>query len=145
MRVAAVGFEKLISDLVTRWLPYTTAPLELPLAIRLREDQILIDMPGDLAADISARREARDQTLIHALRRAHRMIEYQHGRPFIEVAPASRYNRDALALAFLAPDIQRDIVAGRQPKSLTLEVLLHMEIPLCWKRQREVLGRPQRD
>ena len=82
--------------------------------------------------------------MINALRKAHGMIQLYRGRPILETAPASRYNRDTLALAFLAPDIQRDILAGRQPSTLNLEELRHMQIPLCWKRQRELLGWPDR-
>ena len=179
MRLPATAFEKLVGELVMRWLPRKATPLDLPLAIRLRDHELLIDLPGNLASDISARlqegerllhssrqvcrigvpvtlplrggrrmivagtRDARpDRSLIFALRKAHGMIELQRGQPFLETAPESRYNRDTLALAFLAPDIQRDILAGRQPSTLSLEKLRHMEIPLSWQRQREVLGWP---
>jgi hypothetical protein len=47
-----------------------------------------------------------------------------------------------LRLAFLAPDLQRDILAGRQPPELNLERLRKMAIPLDWNRQREALGWP---
>jgi DNA invertase Pin-like site-specific DNA recombinase len=177
MRLPAIAFEKLVSELITRWMPSASVPLDLPLAIRLREQEILLDLPSKLAADISRRlqdgerllhstkqvcrigvplalplrggrktitigsRTAQpDRSLINALRRAHAMIELHRGLPYIETAPISRYNRDTLALSFLAPDIQRDILAGRQPSTLSLEDLRHMDIPLCWQRQRELLG-----
>ncbi len=152
MRLPATAFEQLVSETVARWLPNTAAPLDLPLAIRLREHEILIDLPGEHAADIStqlrdservlhstrlacrvavpmtlplrggrktialgSRTSKPDRSLIHSLRRAHSMIELHRGLPFLETAPASHYHRGTLALAFLAPDIQRDILAGRQP------------------------------
>jgi hypothetical protein len=83
-----------------------------------------------------------DRVLIAALRKAHRMVAMNRGRPVIEAAPASRYDRDVLRLAFLAPDLQRDILAGHQPPTLTLEDLRNLEIPLCWKQQRRTLGWP---
>jgi hypothetical protein len=172
MRLSAVAFEKLVSDVVTRWVPNASSPLDLPIAIRLREQEILLDLPGNLAADISgwlqdgerllhstkqvcrigvalslplrggrktisigSRTSRPDRSLINALRKAHGMIEYHRGLPFLDTAPVSRYNRYTLALAFLAPDIQRDILAGRQPKTLSLENLRHIDIPLSWRRQ----------
>lgn len=42
-------------------------------------------------------------------------------------------------LAFLAPDLQRDILAGRQPAHMSLEFLRKREIPLSWNRRREAL------
>jgi hypothetical protein len=74
------------------------------------------------------------------LRRAHAMVGRHHGQPVIGAAPVSRYERELLRLAFLAPDIQRDILEGRQPPTITLEKLRHMDIPLCWTEQRRALG-----
>jgi site-specific DNA recombinase len=176
-RISAQGLEKLVDELVRRWLPQANSPLDIPLSIRLREDGLLLDMPGEFAADISAglsdaetvihssslscriavplalplrggkrfivcgtRSSHPDRVLIAGLRKAHAMTTRTRGLPFVATAPASRYERELLRLAFLAPDLQRDILAGHQPPTLTLETLRHMEIPLCWKRQREVLG-----
>ncbi|NCP14248.1 MAG: hypothetical protein GW858_08815 [Sphingomonadales bacterium] len=81
-----------------------------------------------------------DLKLIAALRRANSMIYRQRGMPFISTAPVSPHDRKILRLAFLAPKLQRDILGGYQPPSLNLERLRQMEIPLCWKQQRKVLG-----
>ena len=82
-----------------------------------------------------------DETLIGALRKAHAMLgRDQDGHPSIATAPDSPYERRILRLAFLAPDIQRDILAGRQPAHLNLEHLMKREIPLAWDRQRQALG-----
>jgi hypothetical protein len=81
-----------------------------------------------------------DATLIAALRKAHRMIERERGLPRVASAPASLYSRRILQLAFLAPELQRDILAGLQPPSLNLERLMGITLPLAWDEQRKVLG-----
>lgn len=63
-----------------------------------------------------------------------------NGLPVIAAAPQSPYDRRILRLALLAPDIQRDILAGRQPRGLNLESLIHQDIPLAWSDQRQALG-----
>ena len=176
-RIPADAIEKILDGLVRRWLPNSGAPLDVLLSIALRANRLMVDMPGDLAADISARlsdgetmihasrktcrievpialplrgskrlittghRSSRpDPTLIAGLRKAHAMVTRDRGLPVVATAPESRYERELLRLAFLAPDIQRDILAGHQPPSLTLERLRHMDIPLCWTQQRKMLG-----
>ena len=176
-RIPAESIEKLLEDLIARWLPGTGAPLEMPQSVTLRESGLLVDMPGNFAADISeqlskgetiihsSRKACRvevtialplrggkrlivaghrtsrpDRTLIAGLRRAHALVRRERGLPILTTAPASRYERELLRLAFLAPDLQRDILAGHQPPTLTLEKLRHMDIPLCWRQQRRALG-----
>jgi hypothetical protein len=41
---------------------------------------------------------------------------------------------------FLAPDIQKAILEGRQPASLTIEQLMRGDLPLEWQEQRRALG-----
>jgi DNA invertase Pin-like site-specific DNA recombinase len=176
-RLPAPTFEKLVSQLIERWLPTAPEPLGVPLAIQLGRRSIVMDLPGHLTCEIaprlrgderivhSARESCRievtvllplrggkrlivtgsrtanpDRTLIAALRKAHRMVLVKRGRPLLESAPQSRYEREVLRLAFLAPDLQRDILAGHQPSMLTLEALRYIEIPLCWAEQRRALG-----
>jgi len=81
-----------------------------------------------------------DVTLIAALRRAHRMVKRKSAMPVVETSPALPHHRKLLMLAFLAPDIQRDILAGKQPPMLNLEKLVRMTIPICWTQQRHMLG-----
>jgi hypothetical protein len=50
------------------------------------------------------------------------------------------YLRKLSGLAFLAPDIQRSILEGRQPADLTLGKVIATELPLEWTKQRELLG-----
>ncbi|MEO5707226.1 MAG: recombinase family protein [Alteraurantiacibacter sp.] len=177
-RVSGPAIERVLAEIILAWVPRDPAPLDLPLAIRLKRDSLLIDLPGRLAADISGRlgdnetivhmdRDAvrirvplafplrggkrtivggsaqstnPDPRLIAALRRANGMVDWQRGLPVVTVAPVSAHDRKIMRLAFLGPDLQRDILSGHQPPSLNLERLRWLEIPLCWKRQREALG-----
>ena len=81
-----------------------------------------------------------DPVLIEALRKAHRMTGQERGAPAIAKAPISQYDRKILRLAFLAPDIQKDIIKGLQPPTLSLQKLQGMAIPIGWREQREKLG-----
>jgi site-specific DNA recombinase len=85
------------------------------------------------AADAAARP---DPVLIKALRSAHAMLGRDAaGEPVIEAIPPSPYHRKLLRLAFLAPDLQRAILLGRQPQGLTLKRLLQQSPPLRWEEQ----------
>ncbi len=85
-------------------------------------------------------RSRRDPTMIAALRRAHAIVTRDAHGPTLIGAPASQYGRRLASLALLAPDIQRDILAGRQPQQLTLAQLMAEELPLDWVEQRRRLG-----
>jgi len=179
-RIAAPAIEKLLTELISRWLPTRTDSLDLITSVHLRPDALLVDLPGRYAADIAAsvsederiihktrtslRIEAPltlplrggkpmivrgapqaarpDTALIATLRKAHGMLDHHRRLPVITNAPVSSYDRMILRLALLAPELQRDILTGNQPQSLNLELLRKIEIPLCWKAQREVLGWP---
>lgn len=82
-----------------------------------------------------------DRTLVAALRQAQGMLRRDpRGLPVLEAVPASSYRRRLLRLAFLAPDLQRAILEGRQPPGLTLAALMAMELPLGWADQARALG-----
>lgn len=61
------------------------------------------------------------------------------GRTLGTVCHDRKYVRSTLKLAFLAPDIQRAILTGRQPKTLTLTTLSETELPMLWAEQRTLL------
>ncbi|MHA7819627.1 MAG: recombinase family protein [Erythrobacter sp.] len=81
-----------------------------------------------------------DPVLISALRKAHAMLRSERGMPIIDTSPASPYDRNILRRAFLAPDIQRAILDGRQPLHLNLEAFKKIDLPLIWSEQRKMLG-----
>jgi hypothetical protein len=90
------------------------------------------------AADAPARP---DPVLIRALRAAHAMLARDAiGDLVLEAIPASPYHRRLLRLAFLAPELQRAILAGRQPPGLSLKHLLDQRLPLLWCEQAAVFG-----
>ena len=62
------------------------------------------------------------------------------GRPVLESAPESPYRRRLVRLAFLAPDLQRAILAGRQPPGRSLNRIMEGRLPLLWSEQAEILG-----
>ena len=85
-------------------------------------------------------RQRRDPAMIAALRRAHALVTRDAYGPMLVTVPISQYGRRLAGLALLAPDIQQDILAGRQPQRLTLAVLMADELPLDWGAQRAALG-----
>ena len=73
---------------------------------------------------------------VNTLRSAHVMLHYDDdGLPALTAAPDTPHRRRLVRLAFLAPDIQRGIVEGRQSAGLTLTQLLKGPIPLDWSQQ----------
>lgn len=97
--------------------------------------------------DASARpaRYSPDRALIAGLRRAHielkaAGIDITDPRSPIESARGidDPYLRKLTRIAFLAPDIQRIILEGRQPPGLKLADLLAHELPFDWDEQRRL-------
>jgi site-specific DNA recombinase len=81
--------------------------------------------------------------LVEALYAAHALLSMGAANPLGEPeaatlsrAPSDPYERRLLCLAFLAPDIQRDILEGRQPAGLSLQRLILGGIPASWDDQR---------
>jgi hypothetical protein len=118
--------------------------VRLPVRVKVRGGRSWIASPDGKAAPSQANI---DPTLIDGLSRAHNIINQVGGRPDRASAtnrkaraPKSAYQRALCTLAFLAPDIQAAIVAGRQPAGLKLEHLLRTEIPIAWIDQRIKFG-----
>ncbi len=87
-----------------------------------------------------------DPYLIRALRAAHALLgKDARGRPVLDVTPASSHKRLQVRLAFLAPDLQRAILEGRQPPGLTLKRLMQGPIPTAWDEQIRLYGAPVDD
>ena len=63
----------------------------------------------------------------------------QRGLPTLDVAPTSPYRRKLIRLALLAPDIQKQILDGRQPPGLTVSQLIACDLPLGWVEQRAMI------
>jgi len=104
-------------------------------------------MEGWDQADWKVPKRRIDSNLVKALARAHvwrDMIEVGEVKTILELADKVGTDRShlhyTLRLAFLAPDIQKAILSGRQPRSLTFSGLLKAGVPASWAQQRAVLG-----
>jgi len=83
----------------------------------------------------------RDETLFKNIAKAHRFFDMiRLGKTYAEIAAAEGVSRHRIQklvdLAFLAPDVVRDVFAGSQPTGLTTEWLLRHAIPSRWDEQR---------
>jgi site-specific DNA recombinase len=81
--------------------------------------------------------------IVNGLKRAHHDLTALNASPLLTpdqvkeaAAPATQYDRQLSHLAFLAPDIQRAILVGRQPRALQLRAMLKSEMPLAWTDQK---------
>jgi site-specific DNA recombinase len=87
-------------------------------------------------------------SLIKLIVRAHLFkarLLHSAGGKFAELARREKLNRSYYArivrLSYLAPDITRAILDGRQPPDLSAAALLnHPSLPLAWPQQRKALG-----
>ena len=86
----------------------------------------------------------RDGSLVRLIVKAHQARDYLMGTdaPTPSIATMGRKHLVRMArLAYLAPDIIKAILEGRQPKSLTARSLLRItDLPLAWADQRRLLG-----
>ena len=89
--------------------------------------------------------------IVVALKRAHTDLIALKASPLSPpdehrnaVAPATQYERQLGRLAFLAPELQRRILAGDQPRGLNLRAILKNEMPLAWADQTAWLERISR-
>ncbi|WP_235857915.1 recombinase family protein [Marimonas lutisalis] len=85
-----------------------------------------------------------DETLIRNIARAHIWFErIKAGETFSEIAnkedTSKRRIQHLIGLAFLAPDIVRDVLDGKQPVGFTTEWCLRHDLPSDWAKQRLLL------
>jgi site-specific DNA recombinase len=84
----------------------------------------------------------RDETLFKNIAKAHHYFDLiRAGKTYAEIAASEGVSKHRVYklvdLAFLAPDVLRDVFAGSQPTGLTTEWLLRHTIPALWDEQRE--------
>jgi hypothetical protein len=87
-----------------------------------------------------------DPKLLQAVVRAHAWLsDFQSGRfsTIEELATAAKIHpkvaRQALRLAFLAPEVTSAILDGDQSERVTLRAIPKL-LPLAWARHRQLLG-----
>lgn len=83
----------------------------------------------------------RDDTLFRNIALAHRYFDMiRAGKTYAEIArsggASKRRIQQLIELAFLAPDILRDIHDGKQPMGLTSDWLMRHTAPSIWTDQR---------
>ncbi|MEL7202849.1 MAG: recombinase family protein [Pseudomonadota bacterium] len=86
-----------------------------------------------------------DETLIRNITRAHNWFEViKSGKTFSEIAVAEGTHKSRvqqmIGLAFLAPDIIRDVLEGKQPVGFTSDWCKSNTLPSDWAEQRELLA-----
>ena len=118
--------------------------LSVPVRLRRagREIRMVIDGTDPFAA---AKPDARLIKLLLRARRFNATLAHSEGVPFAALAEREGVSRSyftrLVRLSYLAPDITKAILDGRQPRDLTAEKLLeHSRLPLAWHDQRTVLG-----
>ena len=122
------------------------------------EPDLILSVPSQLrraGKEIALRIEPREASpaspnpsLIKLVARAHlfhrKLIKLSDGK-YSLLAKREELNRSyfsrVLRLAYLAPDITRDILEGRQPPGLTAVKLTEdADLPIAWPEQRKALG-----
>jgi len=93
----------------------------------------------------TAKPDARLVKLLIRARRFNATLLDSDGVPFAALAKRERvspsYFTRLVRLSYLAPDITKAILDGRQPRDLTADKLLaDSRLPLGWHEQRTVLG-----
>ena len=120
-------------------LPETVLSISAPFQIRKRgvESKLIIGNQTDIID--------RDELLIKNIAKAH--VWYQkikRGITIQEIANNENTSigmvRQRINLAFIAPDIVRQIIDGKQPIGLASDYLLRHKIPASWNVQRELLS-----
>jgi len=117
------------------------ATLMIGQAVRNRGAPLSITGPDGASAMV---RPTVNATLVKALARAesYRTKLAAPSAPTINDLAAregvtGNYVRRLVRLAFLAPDLKRRILDGRQPESLSLETIMRADVPYCWRAQRQ--------
>jgi DNA invertase Pin-like site-specific DNA recombinase len=111
--------------------------LVLPQRLKLRGGRTIISGAADEP------RGRINSGLVQVLKRAHAELLNLKASPLTRpaemnaaVAPATQHDRQVCRLAFMAPELQQQILTGRQPTGLTLRRMLKSQMPLAWADQK---------
>jgi len=86
-----------------------------------------------------------DKSLLHNVAKAHQWFELlKQGRSFAEIADqeklSARRVQQLMDHAFLAPDIAKSIITGKQPPALATDHLQRSDVPANWVDQRKMFA-----
>lgn len=122
-----------------------TVTVEIPFTIRKRGGRKQVITPDGASAWVSPRARI-DSTMIKAIARGFRwrkLLETGVYGTIEEIAAAEKINSSyvsrLLRMTLLAPDIVEAILDGRQPREMTLAVLMQ-PFALVWGDQAEALS-----
>lgn len=118
--------------------------IAIPGRLKLRGGRTVVTDPTGRLMDGQSRT---DHTLIKALKTTHRLLA-EHGgaaiaapdQAVLQASPVVPNERSMLRLAFLAPDLQAQILEGRQPCGLTLQRFIGFDLPPAWVDQRQMFS-----
>lgn len=117
----------------------------VPLTLRRRGVQRLMQAPTDV-------RETHDSTLIEGIARAfhwQRLLDSGVMTSGSDIARAEGLHHstvnELLRLTLLAPDIIDLLLAGRQPRRMTLMWFQRHPLPVDWQAQRQIVARFEED
>ena len=87
----------------------------------------------------------RDETLIKNIAKAHHWFEQiKSGKTFSQIAAKDKVSKPRIQqmidLAFLAPDIIRDVMDGARPIGFTSDWCKHHSLPVSWTEQRALIA-----
>jgi len=85
-----------------------------------------------------------DQTLIRAIARAHAWVsDIRNGTSIAEIAAREQVTecriREILPLGLMAPRLVEQILEGRQPPGLTLDLLRRQRLPIRFDAQADMI------
>ncbi len=88
---------------------------------------------------------ARDEKLVKNIAKAHHWFEQiKAGKTFSQIAASDQTSKrriqQMIELAFLAPDIIRDVMEGTQPFGFTSDWCKHHSLPVSWTEQRTLIA-----
>ena len=133
---------------MTRGTPIPeTMTLHVPFRIVKRGGRKEMQMPEG-----SAQQRKTDNSLVKAVARAFRWKRMLESGEFATVAElaeregvAASYMTRVLRLTLLAPDIIEQMLAGRQPRRLTLMWFQRNRLAVDWQAQRRIIANFEED
>jgi hypothetical protein len=119
----------------------------IPVQFKRRGGRKLVLAPDGITAPV-APKPAVDDTMLKLLIKAHRWrrrIESGKAKSITDLAAqenvSDAYVQRVLLLTCLAPDITAAILDGRQPRGLSVNLMLKA-VPEAWEEQRRLWGFP---
>lgn len=132
-------------------------PKRLPAVLNIVEDRVRTEMLKfsvpfrirkkgvEARFDTGRQSPEVDKPLLYNIAKAHQWFEQlKQGQSFAEIADreklSARRVQQLMDHAFLAPDIAKSIIAGKQPSALNTDYLQRSDVPANWTDQRKLFA-----